>query len=154
MGRLAGLGLFGLFLGTFLAATVAPFSSDVLYVGILMTGINPWAVFAVGTLGNWTGGITTYLIGWLGRWEWIEKWFKVKPETLEKQKKSIDKWGPPLALVSWMPIIGDAIVLAMGFYKSEPVRTCIYMLVGKALRFIAWTLLFFKYGEAVLNHLF
>ncbi len=32
MGVLEGLGLWGLFIGTFLAATVLPFSSDALYL--------------------------------------------------------------------------------------------------------------------------
>jgi membrane protein YqaA with SNARE-associated domain len=93
-----GLGLPGLFLGTFMAATMVPFNSTVLYIGILLTGVNPWIVFLVGTLGNWSGGLTTYGVGRIGKWEWIEKWFKVKPETLTAQKEKIDRWRSLLAL--------------------------------------------------------
>ena len=84
----------------------------------------------------------TFGIGWIGRWEWIEKWFKVKPETLDKQKKSIDKYGVWLALLGWVPIIGDVIVIALGFYKTHPVWTSVLLLVGKAGRFLVWNLLF------------
>ena len=41
MSWLESLGLLGLFLGTFLAATIVPFSSDALYVAVLMTTHNP-----------------------------------------------------------------------------------------------------------------
>jgi len=148
---LTGLGLTGLFLGTFLAATIAAFSSDVLYAAILMTGVSPWAVFVVGTLGNWLGGITTFGIGYLGKWEWIERWFKVKRETLEKQQIKVNRWGPPLAIISWVPIVGDLYVLALGFYKVNLPKTAFWMFIGKGGRFLVWTLLFLKWGEAILR---
>ncbi|MCQ2050360.1 MAG: DedA family protein, partial [Candidatus Saccharibacteria bacterium] len=78
MSGLESLGLLGLFLGTFLAATVVPFSSDALYVAILLATKQPASCLIIGTLGNWLGGITTYWLGRIGRWEWVEKWFKVK----------------------------------------------------------------------------
>ena len=90
---LESLGLLGLFIGTFLAATILPFSSDALYIAVLAATKDPIGCLAVGTVGNWLGSVVTYWIGWIGRWEWIEKWFKVKRETLEKQKVKIDKYG-------------------------------------------------------------
>ena len=116
---LEGLGLLGLFIGTFLAATIFPFSSDVLYMAVLAATGNPAGCLLVGTLGNWLGSVLTYWIGWLGKWEWIEKWFKVKPETLQKQKEKIDRWGVWLALTAWVPFIGDVIAIALGFYKTQ-----------------------------------
>ena len=52
---LGAWGLWGLFVGTFLAATVVPFSSDVLYVAMLQMTASPWACLAVATAGNWLG---------------------------------------------------------------------------------------------------
>ena len=80
-------------------------------------------------------------MGRLGRWEWIEKYFKVKPETLDKQKGYIDKYGVWLALLSWVPVVGDVISLALGFYKSPAVWTLFLLLVGKFGRFAIWTLM-------------
>ncbi len=135
------VGLVGLFVGTFLAATVFPFSSDALYIAALAAGTSPVATLVVGTAGNWLGGITTYYIGRIGKWEWIEKWFKVKPETLDKQKRYIDKYGVWMALLSWVPVIGDVISLALGFYKAPAVWTIFLLGVGKFARFAIWTLL-------------
>ena len=136
---LENLGLLGLFIGTFLAATVVPFSSDALYVGVLLTGISPLAVFLVGTAGNWLGGATTYFLGRLAKWEWVEKAFKVKPETLEKQHDLIKKYGVWVALMTWVPLVGDVIAIALGFYKCPAVASLLLMLIGKAGRFAIWT---------------
>ena len=141
MSWLENLGLLGLFLGTFLAATVVPFSSDALYIAVLLATDNPIGCLIVGTLGNWLGSVTTYWLGRIGRWEWIEKWFKVEPETLERQKQKIDRYGIWLALLAWVPVVGDVITLALGFYKTKPVGTMLLLLVGKLLRFLVWNLL-------------
>ena len=136
------LGLLGLFIGCFLAATVVPFSSDALYIAILYATRNPVGCLVFGTLGNWLGGVTTYLLGRLAKWEWVEKWFRVSKEKIEKQKKAIDRYGVWMALLSWIPIIGDVICIALGFYKTPAVWTLILLLVGKFGRFLIWTLFF------------
>lgn len=138
---LESLGLLGLFIGCFLAATVIPFSSDALYVAVLLATGEPVACLVFGTLGNWLGGVTTYWLGRLARWEWLEKTFKVKRETLEKQKMYIDKYGVWMALLSWVPIVGDVICIALGFYKCPAVWTILLLLAGKFARFAIWTLL-------------
>ncbi|MCR5709970.1 MAG: DedA family protein [Bacteroidales bacterium] len=138
---LGSWGLWGLFIGTFLAATVVPFSSDILYIAVLKMTAAPWACLAVGTAGNWLGSLTTFGIGWLGRWEWIEKWFKVDRARLEKQKSLIDRYGVWLALISWVPVIGDILAIALGFYKTNPWLTALLLLAGKFLRFLVWNLI-------------
>ena len=139
---LESLGLLGLFIGTFLAATILPFSSDALYIAVLAATKDPIGCLAVGTVGNWLGSVVTYWMGWIGRWEWIEKWFKVKRETLEKQKVRIDKYGVWLALLAWIPIIGDVIAIALGFYRTRPWATMFLLLVGKFARFLLWNLIY------------
>lgn len=139
---LESLGLLGLFIGTFLAATILPFSSDALYIAVLAATKDPIGCLAIGTVGNWLGSVVTYWMGWIGKWEWIEKWFKVKRETLEKQKIKIDKYGVWLALLAWVPFIGDVIAIALGFYKTRPAATMVLLLVGKFARFLLWNLIF------------
>lgn len=135
------LGLAGLFIGTFLAATILPFSSDALYAGALLAGLPPVAVLLTGTLGNWLGGVTTYFLGRLAKWEWVERVFKVKPETLEKQHRIIKKYGVWTALIVWVPFVGDVVALALGFYKCPAIWSLLLMLIGKMGRFAIWTLL-------------
>lgn len=137
---LGAWGLWGLFVGTFLASTIVPISADVLYVTMLQMTSNPWACLIVAALGNWMGNLTTFGLGWLGKWDWIEKYFKVDRAKLEKQKVYIDKYGIWLALVTWFPVVGDLFTLALGFYKTNPWLTALLFLVGRCLRFLVWNL--------------
>ncbi len=138
MEALLNFGYIGLFIGAFLAATIIPFSSDVLLVGLLAAGGDPIISITVATLGNWLGGLSSYWLGYIGKWEWLEKYFKVKPETLEKQKKKVDKYGASLAFFSWLPGIGDVLAIALGFYRVDFKKSAVFMLLGKGARFIAW----------------
>ena len=142
MDWLLEFGYFGLFIGSFLAATVVPFSADVLLIGMLVAGGNGWVVVAVATAGNFLGGLTSYGIGRLGKWEWIER-LGVKPETLAKQKSRVDKYGSLVALLSWVPFVGDVFAVALGFYRVKFVPSAIYMFIGKCGRFIVWAILYY-----------
>lgn len=133
-------GYLGLFAGSFLAATIIPFSSEILLTALLVAGGDPISTVIVATLGNWLGGMSSYGLGWLGKWEWIQKLFKVSREKLEKQKKNVDKYGSGLAFFTWLPGIGDIMALALGFYKADPKKTAVFMLLGKGARFVLWAI--------------
>jgi len=154
MEYLGELGYLGLFIGTFLAATILLFSSDVIMVGILLAGADPILALIVATMGNWLGGLTTYYVGYLGKWEWIEKWFKITEEKLVMQKHRIDKYGSIIAFLSWTPFIGDIMVIGLGFYRVNFIKSAIYMFLGKAMRFAFWVIMFHYYGQAVLDYKF
>ncbi len=132
-------GYVGLFIGAFIGATIFPFSSEVVLVALLtQPTVNPTIAIASATLGNWLGGMSSYYVGYLGRWDWIEKYFLIKRERLESQQFRVRRWGSLLALMSWAPVIGDLLAVALGFYRVDVKKTAIYMLIGKCARFILW----------------
>ena len=133
---LQDLGLFGLFLGCLLSATVIPFSSEALVAGALLLDYSPWTVVLVATLGNTIGGMTCYLLGWLCKWSWIEKYLKVKEETLAKTQAKIGKYGSLAALLAWLPVVGDVIAIALGLMRTRVVPTTLFMFIGKGLRYM------------------
>ncbi len=145
------LGYIGLFLGCFLAATFIPFSAEILVIGALVAGCNPLTTFIVSTLGNSLGSLTSYGLGYLGKWEWIEKWLHVSREKLEKQKGKIDRYGPLLAFLCWLPFIGDIFAVGLGFYRLDFVKCVTFIFLGKAARFGLWVILFLIYGERFVN---
>lgn len=103
---------------------------------------NVWLCVGVATLGNWLGGLTSYWLGWLGKWEWIERFLHIKHETLVKHKSKIDRFGAWLALLTWLPFVGDVFALALGFYRVNFRSSALLMLVGKGARFVMWALLY------------
>ncbi|MFA5712654.1 MAG: VTT domain-containing protein [Bacteroidales bacterium] len=145
------LGLLGLFLSSFLAATIVPLSSEIVLSALLLSGIDPLGALVVAICGNWLGGITTYLLGRLGRWSLIERWFKVKRETLEREKRRVERWGALLAFITWFPLIGDLLFLALGFYRVNFSKCALYSLMGRSLRFGVWVLLFELMGRGLFN---
>ena len=104
--------------------------------GALLLDYSPWTVILVATLGNTIGGMTCYLLGWLCKWSWIERFLKVKEETLTKAHQKVEKYGSFAALLTWIPIIGDPIALAMGLMRTRVVPTTLLMFIGKGLRYM------------------
>ncbi len=139
--HLTDLGLLGLFIGTFLAGSIVPFSSDVLYVAVLAAwGQREIECLIVATLGNTLGAFSTYYIGRLAKIEWISKHLRISQKKIEKQKAVIRKWGVWAALIGWVPVVGKPILIALGVYRCKPVPTMLLTFVGIALRFSIWTL--------------
>ena len=130
------LGYLGLFFAGFLAATILPFSSEGVLAIALLNGFDPFFCLIIITSGNWIGSITTYGIGYLGKIEWIEKYFKISRKKIVKTQSYLSKYGSLLALFVWVPIIGDVFALALGYFKVNFTMTALFMLIGKFSRYL------------------
>lgn len=128
------LGWIGLFLVTFLSATLIPFSSEVVVVLFLATGFNPWICLIVATVGNSLGGATNYIIGTLGKTTWFTK-LGLTENRLKRIESSFNKRGKYIAFFGFLPFIGDVILLALGLFKVPIWSTLLLMTVGKAIRY-------------------
>ena len=115
MENLAEWGYFGLFIASFLAATIIPFSSELVLSILIAKNYDLSTSLFVASIGNWVGGLSSYLIGRIGSWNTIEKYLKVKRKNILLWKKKIDSWGGILAFLCWLPVIGDPIAIALGF---------------------------------------
>lgn len=136
MESLIKLGYLGLFIISFLAATIVPISPDVVMGGLVVLKYDLWTCIIVATIGNFLGGVTTYGLGYLGKWEWIEKLFKKSKEDIEKFQSKIRKIAILAAGFTWLPLIGDLIGLSLGFLRFKPIPVFIMMLIGRFLRFM------------------
>ena len=130
--------LWGLFLASFLAATVVPFSSEALLTFLIINGTDPYSAVLVATAGNWLGGMSSFGIGYLGKWEWIEKYLRVERAKIEKWHDKLYKRGAILAFFCWAPAIGDVIAVGLGLIRANILITAVSMLAGKFLRYVVW----------------
>jgi len=130
--------LWGLFLASFLAATVVPFSSEALLTYLIATGTDQATAILVATAGNWLGGMSSFAIGYLGKWEWIERYLRVKRERIELWHDRLYRKGSLLAFLCWAPVIGDVIAVGLGLIRANILLTAAFMLTGKFLRYIVW----------------
>jgi membrane protein YqaA with SNARE-associated domain len=129
------MGYLGLFVTTFLSATILPFSSELLLIGMLKNNYSVFNCVLIATIGNSLGGVTNYFIGKIGNPLWLKK-VGMKETKIIKQQSIIQKYGAWLALVSWIPIIGDPLMIAIGFYRVPFIPFIILLVVGKAARYL------------------
>lgn len=128
-------GYWGMFLSAFLAGTILPFSSEAVLLACVGLGLDPvWSTLAT-TAGNALGGLTCYWIGHLGKMEWIEKYFKIDQKQLDKAVRFIHGKGAWMALFSFLPVIGDAILIALGLMRANVWIVGFSMTIGKLGRY-------------------
>lgn len=132
------LGYAGLFIASFLAATVVPFSSEVVFSALVYGGLDAWKCVFIATAGNWLGGMTSYYVGRLGKLEWIEKYLRIKKEKLDRFTEKMHKYGDWFAFFSFVPGIGDVIAVAAGYFRCRWWIVAISMLAGKFARYVFW----------------
>ena len=133
------LGFIGLFLVCFLSATILPLTSEGVLLLFLASGFDPFDCLIVASVGNILGGLTNYWLGMIGHPDMLKKRFK-KPESYERLQHAIDKYGYWLGLLSWTPILGDPLTIAVGFFRVRFWPFLLLMSAGKFARY--WFIIF------------
>jgi membrane protein YqaA with SNARE-associated domain len=137
-------GYIGVFVASFLAATILPFSSEVVLTGVLLAGASPWPCMIAASAGNSLGGMTCYWIGMMGKTEWIVKYLKLDPQRLKKVEEWVKGRGAWTAFFVFLPGVGDFIAVALGLFRANAWLTAIAMTAGKTLRYWLWVEFVFK----------
>ena len=132
----ADWGYWGLFIGSFIAGSVVPLSSEALLVACLTPlGLDPWGCLFAALAGNVSGGMTCYWLGSLGNMEWIERYAHVSHEKLERAQRFISGRGAWMAFFAFIPLLGSAITVALGYMRANVPIVVLAMTIGKALRY-------------------
>ncbi len=130
-------GYVGLFLGSFLAGSLIPFSSEVLLIACVgPLELDPLICLLVALAGNVSGGMSCYWVGHLGNMRLIKRYARVTPEKLSRAEAFVQNgWGAWMAFFAFIPILGTAIAVAMGYLRANLTITFIAMTSGKFLRY-------------------
>ena len=142
---LIAYGYIGVFIAAFLAATVLPFSSEVVLTGVLLTGAAYWPCMIAATLGNFLGGMSCYWLGMLGKVEWIEKYLHVKKKDLDKAERFMAGHGAWMGFFGFIPLLGSAITIVLGLMRANVLISAVSITFGKFLRYVivVWSVSFF-----------
>ena len=118
---------FQLSLISFLAATILPFSSEVVLTTMyLSNSFETYYLLIFASIGNIMGSITNWYLGKKITLFQNRKWFPVSREQLERSREYFQKYGLWSLLLAWVPIIGDPLTLLAGVLK---VRFSIFFLL-------------------------
>lgn len=113
-------------LAAFLAATVVPLASEAALFAVLR--LHPelaWTALAVATLANTAGGMTTYAIG---------RWIGTK-RPADQALARVRRFGAPALVLAWLPLAGDALVLAAGWLKVNAWLAVLWQAAGRLARY-------------------
>lgn len=117
--------LYTLFISSFLAATLLPGGSEAVLFGVLK--LHPdelWLALGVATLGNTLGGMSSWLIG------------RLIPQKGESRALArVQRYGTPILLLSWVPIVGDQLCVAAGWLRLNPWLCALFIAAGKFARY-------------------
>lgn len=121
--------LWGLFVSAFISSTLLPGGSEVV-LGLLANQqeASNIILISIATLGNTLGGMTSWLLGLL------------VPSIDDKHQSSLDRitrFGPPILLLSWVPLIGDPLCLVAGWLRLSFWKSLFFIGLGKLLRYMA-----------------
>ena len=125
--------LWGLAISAFLSATILPGNSEIVLFAVLAKLPNLfWEAIIVATIGNTLGGMTSYAIG------------RIFPNKAEGRALAwLKRYGEWMLLISWVPLIGDALCVAAGWLRINAWLALLMMAIGKCARYLAlafgWT---------------
>jgi membrane protein YqaA with SNARE-associated domain len=120
--------LAGLAGSAFLSATLLPGGSEAVLVALVLH----WperAALAIGVAGaaNTLGGLTSFA---LGR-------FLPQPRTTGRALALVQRYGVGALLLSWLPVIGDALCVASGWLRHGWMPAALAIGLGKLARYVA-----------------
>lgn len=140
----AGL-LFGVFSAAFLSATLLVGLSE---AALLLAAGRPdaplMALFLAATAGNVLGAVVNFVLGrsllhfensrWFLRFQ-NSRWFPVSLANRQRAEAIFARYGRPILLFSWLPIVGDPLTLVAGLLRTPFPTFLVYVTIGKAARY-------------------
>lgn len=129
-------GYIGLFLASFLAATILPLSSEVVLSFLLLNGLSPTILVSVATVGNVLGALLNYAIGLWGGVFLLRKVLKISEKESVKAQQTFAKYGVFSLFFAWAPVIGDPLTVVAGLLKINILLFLILVTSGKLIRYV------------------
>lgn len=130
--HLAAYGPWGLALAAFCAGSVVPFPAEAVLAALVALGRSPAAMTLLATGANVLGATTLLLAG---RWGRDYALRRVGPERLARAEDKLKRFGPWPLLLSWLPIVGDAFVVAAGIARMPWAKAVPLIALGKGARY-------------------
>ena len=135
------LGLGGLFLSAFISSTIAPGGSEAVLAYLLRQSEIPSGLLLLtATVGNTLGALTTWLLGL-----WAANRYPLDHGQDAKRNRAIQsvrRFGVPILLLSWLPVVGDGFCFAAGWLRMSFLASLLAIAVGKLGRYAAIVYLF------------
>jgi membrane protein YqaA with SNARE-associated domain len=129
------MSLWFLFFSAFISSTLFPGGSEAVLAYLASNGEHAlFLLITIATLGNTLGAMTSWGIGRL-----ISIRYSTEHLSKASQQKAVvrlQKYGSPILLLSWLPVIGDPLCVAAGWLRIHWLPSLLFIAVGKLLRYL------------------
>lgn len=131
-----GSALFGLFLAAFVAATLIPFQSEIIFAGMIVAEPERFGVILlVASVGNVLGSCLNYALGrGLMQLRVMER-FRIPEEALRRAEAWFRRWGVWSLLLSWLPL-GDVLTVVAGTLRTPFWLFAVLVSIAKTGRYV------------------
>ena len=110
--------LAGLALAAFGAATLLPFQSEIVFVGLIAAGtVGVTEAVVVASIANTLGSVVNWIMGRFIEHFRDRRWFPVTPAQLDRAQHWYERWGVWTLLLSWAPF-GDGFTVIAGIMRT------------------------------------
>lgn len=107
------LALAGLFGAAFVAATLVPFNSEILFVALQVAETAPvWLIIVVASVGNTLGALVNYWVGARLEDRGAHRWLRVPDTQFRRAKAWWERWGVWSLLLAFVPVVELTTVVA------------------------------------------
>jgi membrane protein YqaA with SNARE-associated domain len=121
---------------SFGAATLLPFSSELILVAQLKSGLgSPIALLTAATLGNVAGSCFNWWLGMNARRYEDRRWFPFTADAIDRAGKRFSRYGLWTLLLAWLPVVGDPLTFVAGILRVPFVLFLPLVAAGKAARY-------------------
>ncbi len=124
-----------LFLTAFIAATLLPAYSEILFAGLLLEGYNPLALWAWASAGNTLGAAVNWALARYFLRFRERRWFPFGGRDLERAQRWFQRYGVWSLTMAWVPIGGDALTFVAGLMRVNFWLFLLLVAIGKASRY-------------------
>ncbi|MDD5033601.1 MAG: DedA family protein [Methylococcaceae bacterium] len=136
-----GLGVWGLFANAFISSTLLPGGSELMLGYLLNKGETPASILLIAaTTGNVLGAVSSWLLGF-----WAARRYPLANPKDPRRRQAVDslrRWGAPLLLLSWLPVVGDGFCFAAGWLRMSFTISLTAIALGKLGRYAAIVYIF------------
>lgn len=128
----------GMFFTAFLAATVLPAQSEILFTALLASGRHdPLMLGLVATAGNTLGSVVNWVMGRFAAEFRDRRWFPLKGDMFDRACRWYQHYGIWSLLFAWLPFFGDPLTVVAGALRVDLWRFVVLVTIGKAARYAA-----------------
>lgn len=125
------------FASSLLAATIAPFYSEVVLAAVLTRQPDAAVLlWGLASIGNTLGSVVNWWLGINLLHYRHKRWFPIKDKQLDRAQHWFQRFGIWSLLLAWAPVGGDALTFIAGIMKVRLLPFTLLVFIGKSVRYL------------------